>query len=60
MKIISSPGRGEAVVGPGYFRALNDEQLTAAKKIYGAVQTGNDREFDLWRAISLQGTTAAG
>jgi hypothetical protein len=57
MKIIQSPGRGSAVVGPGYFRALSDEQFAAAKILYGTVQTGNDRQFDVWKAISLQGIT---
>ncbi|MDM7888497.1 hypothetical protein QUG98_08515 [Curtobacterium sp. RHCJP20] len=59
MKIISSPSRGAALVGPGYFRGLNEESLAAAKILYGDPQPGNDRQFDLWRAMSLQGTTPA-
>ncbi|MCJ1715036.1 hypothetical protein ACLBWP_14695 [Microbacterium sp. M1A1_1b] len=59
MKLIQSTNRGIAVVGAGYFRGLkNQEELQVAIKAWGQPVTGNDREFDVWKAIALQGTTA--
>jgi len=57
MAVISSPGRGTAVVGPGYFRQLNAEEAGNTAP-FGPVVQGNDRQFDLWRSIALGGTTA--
>ncbi|GGL87769.1 hypothetical protein GCM10009706_28000 [Curtobacterium citreum] len=59
MKLIQSTNRGIAVVGPGYFRGLkNQEELQAATMAWGQPVIGNDRQFDVWKAIALQGTTA--
>jgi hypothetical protein len=55
MKIIQGETRGSAIIGPGYFRALNSEQFQAALVLYGPAQKGNDRTFDVWKAIALQG-----
>jgi len=57
MAVISSPGRGTAVVGPGYFRQLNAEEAGNTAP-FGPVVQGNDRQFDLWRSMALGGTTA--
>jgi hypothetical protein len=57
MAVISSPGRGTAVVGPGYFRPLNAEEAGNTAP-FGPVIQGNDRQFDLWRSMALSGTTA--
>lgn len=62
MWVISAPGRGVAVVAPGYFAQLtNDEAVGAAVGLVGAdrVRNGNDRQFDLWRAVCAQGTSHA-
>ncbi|WP_181420585.1 D-alanyl-D-alanine carboxypeptidase family protein [Curtobacterium sp. MCPF17_046] len=59
MRLIQSGGRGIAAIGPGYFFQLPEgEFVTAATKLWGDPYIGNDREFDLWRAIVLQGTSA--
>ncbi|WP_439693319.1 hypothetical protein ACRQ4B_03610 [Curtobacterium sp. SP.BCo] len=59
MKLIQSTNRGIAVVGPGYFRGLkNQEELQSAIKVWGNPIVGNDRQFDVWKAIALQGTSA--
>lgn len=59
MKLIQSTGRGIAVIGPGYFRGLkNQEDLQQAIILWGNPVVGNDRQFDVWKAIALQGTTA--
>lgn len=62
MFIISSPGRGQAIIGAGYFRQLsganNSEEVIEAEKIATVVQ-GNDREFDVWKSIAIQGVAAA-
>jgi hypothetical protein len=57
MAVISSPGRGTAVVGPGYFRQLNAEEAGNTAP-FGPVIQGNDRQFDLWRSMALGGVTA--
>lgn len=57
--IIKSSGRGAAVVGPGYFRALPTAEFQAcAVALLGDPLTGNDREFDVWKSIALSGTKA--
>jgi len=59
MRLIQSGGRGIAAIGPGYFFQLPEgEFVSQATKIWGDPFIGNDRQFDLWRAIVLQGTTA--
>lgn len=55
MKIIIGATRGPAVIGPGYIRDLNSEQLEAAKKLSGEPVQGTDRAFDVWKAIATQG-----
>ena len=58
MRVIQSKGRGIALVGPGYFRPLDQEQAEEAVGLYGKARVGNDRQFDVWKAIHLQGTSA--
>lgn len=62
MYVISSPGRGSALVGPGYYRHLNPgEEADAAKGLVGAgnVRDGNDRQYDLWVSLIQTGTPSA-
>lgn len=55
MRVIQSPGRGIAVVGPGhYHHCTSTEEVIAATAAYGAPLVGNDRQFDLWAAIATQ------
>lgn len=58
MRLIQSPARGIAVVGPGYFKSLNAEMLPVAVACWGNPYVGNDRQFDLAKAIALQGVPA--
>lgn len=56
--IESLPDRGRALVGAGYFRPLrNSEELREAAKLATKTLRGNARQFDVWKAISLQGRT---
>ncbi|MGC4804846.1 peptidoglycan recognition protein family protein [Micromonospora sp. DT233] len=56
MKLIQSTNRGIALVGPGYFRPLsNNEEVYAAVALVGNPIVGNDRQFDLWRSIAFDG-----
>ena len=60
MKLIQSTNRGIALVGPGYFRLLrNDEEVFAAVALVGNPLIGNDRQFDLWRSIAFDGQVKA-
>nr|WP_243639561.1 N-acetylmuramoyl-L-alanine amidase [Micromonospora sp. MW-13] len=60
MKLIQSTNRGIALVGPGYFRQLsNNEEVTAAVALVGNPLIGNDRQFDLWRSIAYDGQVKA-
>jgi len=57
--IESLPARGRALIGPGYFRRLaNAEQLAAGARMAGKTIKCSPREFDVIKALSLQGTTA--
>ncbi|MBF4582484.1 M23 family metallopeptidase [Curtobacterium sp. VKM Ac-2865] len=57
--IIKSPGRGAAVLGAGYFRALPTEEFeTCARALFGDPVIGNDRQFDVWKSIAISGTAA--
>jgi hypothetical protein len=69
---IQSPGRGIAMIGPGYFKSLTPEEVTATdveevdkdgkptgKKFYSAHINGNDRQFDLWVSVALNGAVPA-
>ncbi|MFJ6171973.1 hypothetical protein [Curtobacterium sp. NPDC092190] len=59
MKLIQAPGRGIAVVGAGYYKVLKaGEEVEQAVKLWGNPLIGNDRQFDVWKAIALQGTSA--
>lgn len=55
MKLIQSTNRGIAVIGPGYFKQLTEEELPEAVVLYGMPVVGNDRQFDLRRAIAVNG-----
>ncbi|MEV4689519.1 N-acetylmuramoyl-L-alanine amidase [Micromonospora echinospora] len=60
MKLIQSTNRGIALVGPGYFRLLrNNEEVYAAVALVGNPLIGNDRQFDLWRSIAFDGEVKA-
>lgn len=57
MRLIQSTGRGIALIGAGYYRHLaNSEEVACAVAIAGSPVAGNDRQFDVWKAIALQGT----
>ena len=59
MILITSPGRGYFMVGPGYsYKVRNGEDLAAAVLHATKTLAGNDRQVDLWNAQALQGTVA--
>jgi hypothetical protein len=55
MIAISSPGRGVAVIGAGYFVSLTPEEAANVGAIVTASVSGNDRQFDLWRSLASRG-----
>lgn len=56
---IQSPARGIALVGPGYFRLLrNNEEVQNSDPLIVKHVNGNDRQFDLWRSMALDGNSA--
>ena len=59
MKLIQAPNRGIAIIGPGYYKSLSaGEEVTQAVNLWGNPTIGNDRQFDVWRAIAQQGTAS--
>lgn len=61
---IQATNRGIALIGPGYYRGLkNDEEVQNSGPLItppGGVPwhyTGNDRQFDLWASMALSGRT---
>lgn len=59
MIMISAPGRGIALVGPGYYKWLaNDEEVQLAGSLVTKTLSGSDRQFDVWVAICTQGVAA--
>lgn len=56
---IQAPNRGIALVGPGYYRHLaNTEEVEASASLMSKHVSGNDRQFDLWVSIAMQGNVA--
>ena len=56
MIMISSPGRGQAVCGPGYFYSLpTPPWVPVAAAICSKTIEGNDAQFDMIRAMCTQG-----
>lgn len=61
---IQATNRGIALIGPGYYRGLKDaEEVNNSGPLItppGGTPwhyTGNDRQFDLWASMALQGRT---
>jgi hypothetical protein len=56
---IQSPNRGIALIGPGYYRQLaNDEEVNNSGAIITKHVSGNDRQFDLWVSMAVGGQGA--
>lgn len=56
---IQSPGRGIAIIGPGYYRHLaTEEEVVNSDPIVSKHVNGNDRQFDLWVSMSVGGVAA--
>lgn len=56
---IQSTNRGIALVGAGYFYGIqNEEELFNTGPLISAHYSGNDRQFDLWVAMAVQGRGA--
>lgn len=63
---IQAPGRGIALIGPGFYRPLgSDEEVNNSNALItppGGTPwhyTGNERQFDLWVSMALSGQSAA-
>lgn len=55
---IQSPGRGIALVSLGHFRQLrNNEEVEQSAALMTKHLTGNDRQFELWRSMALDGVS---
>ncbi len=58
---IQAPNRGIALIGPGYYRQLaNDEEVNNSAPLISAHHSGNERQFDLWVSMAISGTIAGG
>lgn len=56
MQLIQGPDRGIALVGPGYFRALTDnEEVALAAEMYGDPKFQDNRKYDVAKALALGG-----
>ena len=56
---IQAPNRGIALIGAGYYRHLaNQEEVDNAAAIMEKHLSGNDRQFDLWVSMALNGVAA--
>lgn len=56
MVVIAAPDRTTAVIGPGYYRTLGtDEFVSAATVLLGPAHKGTTRQYDVWKAVALQG-----
>lgn len=55
---IYSPGRGYALIGPGYYRKLDtkEEIVLGERMKSGSDLVGNDREFDVWANLAIEST----
>lgn len=58
MFTISAPNRGQSLIGAGYYRWLQTAEEVEAASSISTVLEGNDRQFDLWRSIALDGVGA--
>jgi hypothetical protein len=57
---IQAPTRGIALIAPGYYRHLaNDEEVLETAGYVKEHKSGNDRQFDIWVSMSIAGTSAA-
>ena len=53
---IQAPGRGIALIGPGYYRHLSTaEEVEQSEVLMTKHISGNDRQFDLWVSMASVG-----
>ncbi|SEM73192.1 M23 family metallopeptidase [Cryobacterium luteum] len=53
---IQSPGRGIALIGAGYYRHLtSNEEVEQSHPLVTKHLNGNDRQFDLWKTMAVDG-----
>jgi murein DD-endopeptidase MepM/ murein hydrolase activator NlpD len=56
---IQADNRGIAIIGPGYYRHLaNNDEVNASQAIITKHVNGTDAQFDLWVSIALEGVAA--
>lgn len=57
---IQSPGRGLALIGPGYFLALSSTaEVKASEALITKHISGSDADFDTWKWLATGGRPAA-